>query len=175
MGTNTNTNTNTTSPDNTTNALAYEGPDWLQVAMRELGVKEVRGGECARILEYFTATSCPAREDEVPWCSAFVNWVLRTAQMRGTGSARARSWLEWGVHLSAPRLGCVVVFSRGSSPTQGHVGFYLGEGPAGQIRVLGGNQRDEVCIATYPASKVLGYRWPSTSDFVLPTHSYTVC
>jgi len=53
--------------------------------------------------------------------------------------------------------GCMVVFQRGSSPTSGHVAFYLETRGTG-ILVLGGNQSNSVCVSSYPAGKLLGYR-----------------
>ncbi|KKK66354.1 hypothetical protein LCGC14_2964930, partial [marine sediment metagenome] len=41
-----------------------------------------------------------ASEDETPWCSSFVNFCVCEAgynPIKETGSARARSWLSWGV------------------------------------------------------------------------------
>ncbi|HEX5760734.1 MAG TPA: TIGR02594 family protein [Thermoanaerobaculia bacterium] len=69
-----------------------------------------------RIVEYHRTTSLRATDDEVPWCSAFVNWCMREAGLRGTGSAAARSWLTWGSRLATPRRGCVTVLRRGTNP-----------------------------------------------------------
>jgi len=51
----------------------------LQVAYRvaktQLGQKEIIGPKAnEQILHYHAATSLHANSDEVPWCSAFVNW-----------------------------------------------------------------------------------------------------
>lgn len=136
-------------------------PAWLAAARREIGVKEVRGGECKRILEYHGCTSLRATEDEVAWCSAFANWATKQAGIAGTNSAAARSWLSWGQPLKAPRLGCIVVFWRGEpTSAQGHVALYLGDDGPDRIRVIGGNQGDAVSVASYPRERVLAYRWP---------------
>ena len=134
-------------------------PMWLEIAKKELGQKEVPGsGVNKRILEYFDFTSYhPTYEDA--WCSAFVNWCMARSNIKGTGSASARSWLKWGKEEKQFRRGAVVIFSRGSNPAFGHVAFCLrdlGE----SIEVLGGNQDDSVSVKQYPKEKVLGYRWP---------------
>lgn len=133
-------------------------PIWLTKALAELGVSEVRGGENPRIIEYHKATSLRAVEDEIPWCSSFVNWVFSRLNMQGTNSAAARSWLKWGDFLDVPKLGAVCVLSRGE-PTQGHVGFWVGE-VDGHVLLLGGNQGDKVQVDAYEKSRVLSYRWP---------------
>lgn len=92
-----------------------------------------------------------------PWCAAFANAILIEAGYKGTGSFMARSFLNWGKAVSSPRKGDIVVFSRGKPPS-GHVAFYMKDYGRDHILVLGGNQRDKVCIQSYPKSRVLGYR-----------------
>jgi uncharacterized protein (TIGR02594 family) len=138
-----------------------ETPKWLEVAMKEIGVVEVPGpGDNPRVLEYHQATTLKATEDSVPWCSSFVNWCMKQSDIKGTGSAAARSWLSWGKKLDAPRNGCIAVLKRGNSPTNGHVAFYVGEGGS-TIRLLGGNQGDQVKVSAFPKTMVLSYRWPA--------------
>ena len=131
-------------------------PRWLTFAKRELGTKEIVGrSHTARIIEYHATTSLRATTDEVPWCSSFVNWCVERSGLRGTRSARARDWLNWGVPLRQPRLGAIAVFSRDGG---GHVGFYVGETER-DVRVLGGNQSNAVTQSGYARSRLLGYRW----------------
>lgn len=141
--------------------MTLDASRWMEIAMDEVGVHETAGPDFTpRIIEYHSTTGLGAASDEVPWCSAFVNWVMEQAGIGGTGSAAARSWLHWGVSMDAPVFGCIVVLARGSNPAQGHVGFFCDEDGFGGIRLLGGNQNDEVKVARYDKSKVLGYRWP---------------
>lgn len=138
-------------------------PLWYQIAFREMvsGVDEISGSaDNPRIIEYHQATSLQATDDETAWCSSFVNWCLLKAGKDRTNSAAARSWLNWGVSIVTPRLGCVAIFERTSSPTAGHVGFYQSE-QNGRILLLGGNQSNQVNITPQHANKLLGYRWPS--------------
>lgn len=128
---------------------------WIEAAKGELGVKEISGiYHQTRIVEYFRATTLGSKEDEVPWCSAFVSWCLPN---NGTRSAWAKSYLKYGTSLEKPKYGCIVVFDRGES--KGHVGFFMGA-ENGKLKILGGNQNDCVCIKEYPEEKVLSYRWP---------------
>jgi uncharacterized protein (TIGR02594 family) len=142
------------------------GPPWLTIARREVGVREVPGANAnPRIIEYLA--SCPGlpadmrSSDETPWCSAFVNWVMRESGVTGTRRANARSWLTWG-QACEPQRGAVAVFSRPPDPASGHVAFF--ERREGErVIVLGGNQGNAVSVAAYPASRLLGYRWPARS------------
>lgn len=141
-------------------------PEWLKIARREDGTTETAGpASTARILEYHAATSYGAKDDETSWCSSFVNWCMKQAGITGTNNAGARSWMNWGVPLTTPVVGCVAVFGYPDS-WRGHVGFYVGE-DNGSIRVFGGNQGNKVCEASMSKKLLLGFRWP-TNIQVLP-------
>ena len=136
-------------------------PPWLERAYRELGVREKAGAaDNPRILEYQRTTpDIGEAHDSIPWCSSFVNWCVEQEQIPGTRSGAARSWQRWGTRLRVPRLGCIAVFKRSTDPTRGHVGFYVGETPDA-IKVLGGNQSDQVMICTYAKERLVALRWP---------------
>lgn len=137
-------------------------PPWIRVAQREVGQKEIRGGENARILEYSKATPFPQTEDEVPWCSYFMNWCMKQTNNERTGSGLARSWLSNGTRLPGYRQYAICVMRRGNSSWQGHV-FFAMERKRGFVRGLGGNQSDAVtATAWFPESAVLGYVWPKS-------------
>jgi uncharacterized protein (TIGR02594 family) len=141
--------------------MTKEQPLWLQFAEREIGTTEIAGEvDNARILEYDQCTSLKATDDETAWCSAFVNWCMVQAGIKGTNSAAARSWLDWGTVLQTPVEGCIVVLKRGTPPS-GHVCFYVGgDADVKYIRCLGGNQSDTVKCSKQSISDVIGYRWP---------------
>jgi uncharacterized protein (TIGR02594 family) len=133
--------------------------EWMRTAKLEIGVKEIPGeGHRDRILEYHMTTGLKAHDDETPWCSSFVNWCLKQNGFRGTNSAKALSWMQWGMP-SIPQYGAITVLSRGS-PGQGHVAFLVTKNEK-QVLLLGGNQNNMVCQIWYPISRVLGYRWMS--------------
>lgn len=138
-------------------------PPYYLTARGELGVREIPGPKAnARIVEYHKTTRLPdemAGSDETPWCSSFANWCVERVGLEGTGKANARSWMEWGYPLEAPRPGCVVVLWRESRESRkGHVGFFQ-EMDGGNILILGGNQGNAVSVKPYPRSRLLGWRW----------------
>lgn len=137
-------------------------PRHLSVAFAEQGVKEVAGqGSNPRIVEYHSATALRATHDDIPWCAAFVCWVLRRCGIRHPGSARARDFLAWGAKLDRPAFGAVVVLWRGAPAGEsGHVGFYVGENDT-DVFLWGGNQNNRVGVEAFPKARVLSYRWPT--------------
>lgn len=105
------------------------------------------------------------------WCAGFVNNVLENSGYSSVETKNfpyplaARSYLRYGQPLleDEMQLGDILIFSRGKSGWQGHVGFYVGkEVIKGKTyyRVLGGNQSNEVNISLYPKYKLLGIRRP---------------
>ena len=145
--------------------------DWMSIAEGEIGVHEnsLPGQNNLRIIEYHQTTTLAATTDEVPWCSSFVNWVIIKAGRRGTRSAAANSWLNWGGALNFPKKGAVTVIQQRKkgtdvatgSATGFHVAFYVSSS-ATHIRLLGGNQSDSVKYSNFPLTgyDVKGYRWP---------------
>lgn len=139
--------------------LQPDDPPWLQVAFRHLGAKEIPGlgADNPAILKF--AMSTPgAVDEEIPWCSSFVNFCFEESGIKGTDDRAARSWLNFGTPTNTPVRGCVVVFKRGAEGSGlGHVGFYLSGSTQTGIRVIGGNQSDMVSIVTQDLP-FLGYR-----------------
>ena len=138
-----------------------EQPAWLEHAWKEAGVRESPGSASNdRILQFFRDVGHSAvTSDEIPWCAAFVGACLERSGMGSTRSLLARSYLDWGTALQAARVGAIAVFSRGTDPGQGHVGFVIG-GADGRLFVLGGNQQNSVSVQSFETSKLLGLRWP---------------
>ena len=133
-------------------------PPWLAQATSYLGFQE--RGENRGIEEFIARAGCGTVGD--PWCAIFVNACLETVGVRGTRSARARSFEHDTnfVRLSGPSLGAITTMWRGSpSAGTGHVFFYLGENDHG-VLALGGNQSDRVCRQYEPRDRVVGYWWP---------------
>ncbi|MFA5382481.1 MAG: TIGR02594 family protein [Candidatus Micrarchaeia archaeon] len=136
---------------------------WLEIAKQERGVAETAGpGDNPRVVEYLKATTLGKpdnQNDETPWCSAFVTWCLEQAGVKSTKSAWARSYLNWGREPidNEDWTGAVCILERGVS--SGHVGFLM-DWTDDKVTLLGGNQGDKVCLATFPMERVLGYRLP---------------
>lgn len=137
---------------------------WLVRGKKELGTLEAPGvlKNNPRILEYQEATVQRETGDHIPWCSAYICWLMEQEGIVSPRDARARSWLNWGQEMNEPRMGCVVVFWRGrfDDGFKGHVGLWVGEDKT-RIRLHGGNQSNRVSEVWYPKSRVLSYRWPS--------------
>lgn len=130
-------------------------------ALQEYGVKEIPGKQHAeRIIQYLKWAGFDSflKTDEDAWCSTFVNALCAVLCLERSHKANARSWLKVGEEVMEPQLGDVVVFWRNEpNGWEGHVALFACERD-GQIYVLGGNQGNQVCIAPYPKSRLLGYR-----------------
>ena len=98
--------------------------------------------------------------DETAWCSAGLGAMAIMCKLEGSKALNARSWLDYGKHIKKPRVGDVVVLWRESATSwKGHVGIFISFSEDGKyINILGGNQSNKVCIAAYPASRLLGFR-----------------
>ena len=134
-------------------------PIWLIEARKNLGVKETKGGvHTSEVLKYWQDIKRGGiKDDETPWCAAFVGAMLERVGVKSTRFESAKSYLDWGQLLALPVVGCIVIFTREGG---GHVGFVVGRDTKGNLLVLGGNQGDEVNIRAFPVSRVTGYRWP---------------
>lgn len=140
------------------------------IAARFVGLRETPGAlHTPGIVAMLEITDRTVHDDETPWCSAFVNYVAWLLGVQRSGSLAARSWLTvgTGVSVADARVGYdVVVLSRGpNSPpatvlhAPGHVGFYAGRDIIqNTVRVLGGNQGDQVSYENFPMTRVLGIR-----------------
>lgn len=111
------------------------------------------------------------------WCAAFVNMVLLeqrlpTSEFVSDNYLLARSFLEYGEAVTEPEQGDIVVFKRGNTEWQGHVGFYVStttlSNGAKVYNILGGNQDDTVNVKAYPVSRALGIR-RVTDAFLIDT------
>jgi uncharacterized protein (TIGR02594 family) len=127
---------------------------WMNIARGEMGQREIAGSrDNARIVEYHDTTTLSANDDETPWCASFVNWTVEKAGFKGTDSAAAISWANWGDKVSGvgnAREGDVVVL-RNKASGQEHVAFFV-KGSSGSVTLLGGNQSNQVKESTYSLS-----------------------
>jgi uncharacterized protein (TIGR02594 family) len=141
-------------------------PQWMQVARRESGVREIAGSaHNPRIIAYHATTSLKATTDETAWCASFVNWCLRQAGVAGTNSAAAASFVTWGKETVAqPGAVCVIYNSSAAntslSRSGNHVAFLVEETPANYV-LLGGNQSDSVKISNFSKAmwQLKAMRW----------------
>jgi uncharacterized protein (TIGR02594 family) len=134
---------------------------WIAEARKNIGVKEIAGVKNeSKILSWWRLIKRGGiKDDETPWCAAFVGGILETVGITSSRFESAKSYLTWGITLTSPIYGCIVVFTREGG---GHVGFVVGKDESGRILVLGGNQGNEVSIRPFETTRVSGYRWPTT-------------
>ena len=126
------------------------------------GTWEWKGAEHnPKVLAMYADAGHPEiRNDEVPWCAAFVGSVLARVGLQNTGSLLAKSYLKWGTKVPTvgdSEPGDIVILHRGTKEWQGHVGFMVGYDER-NIHVLGGNQGNQVNVSKYPRAKLAGIR-----------------
>lgn len=136
------------------------GGELLGTAERYRGQREGAG----TLTALFKQANVKVDPKITAWCAAFVNAVLATNGLPGTGSLAARSFLGYGSSTDKPVKGDIVVSRRGG-PATGHVGFYQGTDAAGNVLVLGGNTSDKVGTQKVARRDILGIRRaPSAAD-----------
>ena len=143
-------------------------PPWLTKAREYIGTTEIVGKKHnPKVVDLWkkAKVATPVTDDETPWCAAFVSAALEEAGFTSAQTGWARAYLEWDQPIKEPKVGAIVVFSRGKG--FGHVGFVVGVDKNGNLMVLGGNQENAVNIKSFATSRVLGYRWPR--DCVVPS------
>jgi uncharacterized protein (TIGR02594 family) len=140
---------------------------WLDKAKEYIGTKEIPGvHDNPKIIKLWEDAGLPFDDDETPWCAGFVGGVLHQSGLPNTKSGMARSYLTYGMKLDGPKLGAIVILERGAAPS-GHVGFVTGF-TSTHVKVLGGNQSNEVNETWFKRSGVLGWRWPTQTLVTSP-------
>lgn len=86
--------------------------NYLDVAQSFIGATE---GNDSKAISEFIKRSAGINIDpkQTAWCAAFVNAVLGSQNLGGTGSLAARSFLQYGTETNEPKVGDVVVLTRG--------------------------------------------------------------
>lgn len=140
------------------------------IGLRYVGVQEVAGSlDNPLVMAMLKLDNTWPSADEVPWCSAAMNWWAWHLRLPRSKDLRARSWLTVGTPISlamAEPGWDVVIYKRGGGnqpgpdviDAPGHVALYGGMQGASKIWSLGGNQDDRVKLSLYPKSRLLGVR-----------------
>jgi uncharacterized protein (TIGR02594 family) len=148
-------------------------PEWVEFARRFIGQSEIPGkGSNPFVKGLWEKLNLgwlwkAGGEDDslIPWCGGFVGSVFVDCGIQPTRNPqRALAWLDWGIVLPFPVVGCVVVFERKGG---GHVGFVVGRDQNENLMVLGGNQADAVNVKPFSQDRVKGYRWPKGEVVVI--------
>jgi len=126
-------------------------PDPVLNALRYIGFSEI-------FQRYELSNLTGIDPVRTQWCAAFVNSILAMSDIPGSKTVSdnpltARSFLEWGEPIDPADIqrGDIVVFPRGRSDWQGHVGFYI------DTRIIDG----------YPMYVILGGNQDNTVDYDL--------
>mgnify|MGYP000278842535 CR=1 FL=1 len=146
----------------------FDDAPWMKFVVGEVGKNEKDNPD--RIKEYHTqGGGSSSWGGETPWCASFCGWSLKQASKKGTGTAMARGYANYGEDVSTKTpipYGAIVVVKGNRGPSSGHVCFYTGES-GDRINVIGGNQGaknnqngGEVTNSSFKKSDVIGYRWP---------------
>jgi uncharacterized protein (TIGR02594 family) len=140
--------------------LNETGPRILKEALSLYGTEEFKGEANNPVIlmwskELRDHVGIEYKADATPWCGLFMGVVAKRAGYEPPFLCiRAKEWLKFGNLARTPMLGDVLVFERKGG---GHVGLYVGENNH-YYYVLGGNQRDRVCIVKMDKVRCIGAR-----------------
>lgn len=139
-------------------------PAWLTEARTLLGTREVAGsGNNPTIMGWADNLDQWYPGDDVPWCGLFVAHCMAAGapdEPQSFNRLGARNWLEYG-EPCGPELGAVAVFWRThkTNSWNGHVAICTGVSDTA-IRMIGGNQSDNVTETWISRDRLLGFRKP---------------
>ena len=87
---------------------------WLTEARKHIGLRETKGGKHhPEIVQFWKDIKRGGiKDDETPWCAAFVGAMLERVGVKSTRFESAKSYLDWGQLLALPVVGCIVIFTR---------------------------------------------------------------
>ncbi len=142
-------------------------PRTISVALGFYGLQEIVGRGSNRTIiswrDTLNSNGVPVlgySDDDIPWCGLFAAIVTYMRKGLGTEVVAsplwAQNWAKYGIAVSTPMLGDILVFKRNGG---GHVGFYVGEDST-CYHVLGGNQSNKVCITRIEKSRCIAKRRP---------------
>lgn len=148
-------------------------PLWLEIANSKLGLKEIKGKKHNPLIVamWKLIKRGGIKDDETPWCAAFVGACLEEAGIVSSRFESAKSYLAWGIPLADPIVGAIAVKNR---PGGQHVFFVTGKTKDGRITGIGGNQSDAVTETTFARDEITALRWPSAvpiTDRFLPVRA----
>jgi len=105
--------------------------------------------------------------EEGPWCAAYVNSQLTRQGIRGSGSAKADSYSDWGAPVDKAhiRYGDVIVGDYGGG-SRTHAMFAAGSPKDGAVDIIGGNQGGRVSAGRIELTKIDYVRRASDSVVV---------
>lgn len=154
-------------------------PPWLTEARSLLGTREARGRKNNPvIMQWAEDLNQWYTGDDVPWCGLFTAHCMYAGapnEPQDFNRLGAREWLKYGVAASEDDLplGGVAVFWRTSrTHWHGHVAPAITGQNKTHLRVIGGNQEDNVTERWFSREQLLGVRVPEAWAGKLPEAPY---
>lgn len=139
---------------------------WIKTARDLISQKEIPGPKSNPVLLEMARkiggwVSSFYKNDDIPWCGLFVGHCLNVNGFKvPPDMLLATAWSKYGKKLPKPMYGCIAVF-QWKPKRRFHVGFIIAE-DKNYYYTLGGNQGNQVKIATYAKSTVIASVWPNT-------------
>ena len=134
-------------------------PEWIRIAKSLNGIKETTGPKhTPEVVQFWKDIKRSGiKDDETPWCAAFVGACLERSGIVSTRFESALSYAKYGTKLKAPVYGCIGVRQRNGG---GHVGYIVGKQANGTLLMLGGNQNNQVSISQFPMDGFVAFVYP---------------
>lgn len=136
-------------------------PPWMAEMNRRAGLHEVRDNSA--LSDWLRSWGrYLGNPKDLPWCGdAVESCVAKTLPDEPLPSNPfwAQAWAKFGIDARGPIVGAIgVIRWTGSS---GHVGIVAGIS-GDRVNLLGGNQSNSINVSSFPRSKFIAFRWPST-------------
>ncbi len=133
---------------------------WIENARNKIGISEIKGPKNNHLIVamWKAIKRGGIKNDETPWCSAFIGTCLEEAGLVSSRYESASSYIEWGVPCEIC-YGCIALIKREGGSGY-HVTFPIGIDNAGNFYGIGGNQDNQVKISKFKLSRVKYCRWP---------------
>lgn len=137
-------------------------PLWLEAGIKLIGVAETPGSKNTKTIMNWAKDDNfkDYTADSIPWCALFMNHILMSVGLKGTGTLWALDFAgKWpSVKLIGPAVGAFAPMKRTGG---GHIICIVGKDQHGNIMGLGGNQSDQVSIVPFAKSRLnQGFWWP---------------
>jgi len=137
-------------------------PKHIDFALGYYGMREIVGDKHNETILRMADTLNPAvgnffTNDEYAWCAVFAGYVLKSCGFPIPASydaMRAKPYATVGQKQDTAMFGDILVLERTGG---GHVCFYIAEDDK-YFHVLGGNQKNMVCIVPIEKSRVTAIR-----------------
>ncbi|SUH67500.1 Uncharacterised protein [Salmonella enterica subsp. enterica serovar Oranienburg] len=140
--------------------MANIEPRWLIEARKHIGLTEIKGAKHnPEIVQFWRDIKRGGiKDDETPWCAAFVGAMLERVGIRSTRfeSAKILSGLGREIRYTGIRMyRCIYPRRRWARRLRCRTPRQW------RSACPGWNQGDAVNIRAFPTSRVSGYRWPA--------------